>query len=408
MPERKFEGFAGISIAADAYGQEEDPCVLLIPSAGQSRRTWHEAAEALAAAGRYVVSIDLRGHGGSQRPADGRYDLDAYVGDLCSILAQLSSRPVIVGASLGGWIATAALGEGGPDIASGLVLVDSPPRIDPDKAREVGEMLRSYAERHGDSIDFDPHTFEGMDLRDIEERLAKAASALKLPTLIVRGARSELSSLESIEELTIAIADAEAVEIEGAGHLVATEQAEAFNAVLLEFLERRIPREPPEYQAGSDSRTLRDALGCFATGVTVVTTVAPDGTPVGLTANSFTSVSLEPEILLVCLANSASCLPAFHAAEHFAVNVLHIGQQPLSNRFAMKGEDRFAETDWESWSTGAPIIKSTLASFECEKYQMQDVGDHVILLGKVSRVRFEPRRDPLLYFRGKYRRLHFA
>jgi flavin reductase (DIM6/NTAB) family NADH-FMN oxidoreductase RutF/pimeloyl-ACP methyl ester carboxylesterase len=408
MPERNFEGFAGISIAADAYGQEEDPCVLLIPSAGQSRRTWHEAAEALAAAGRYVVSIDLRGHGDSERPADGRYDLDAYVGDLCSILAKLSSRPVIVGASLGGWIATAALGEGGPDIASGLVLVDSPPRIDPDKAREVGQMLRSYAERRGDSIDFDPHTFEGMDLEDIEERLAKAASALKLPTLIVRGAQSELSSLESIKELTVAIADAEAVEIEGAGHLVATEQAEAFNAVLLEFLERRIPREPPEYQAGSDSRTLRDALGCFATGVTVVTTAAPDGTPVGLTANSFTSVSLEPEILLVCLAKTASCLSAFDAAEHFAVNVLHIGQQPLSNRFAMKGEDRFAETDWESWSTGAPIIKGTLASFECEKYQMQDVGDHVILLGKVSRVRFEPRRDPLLYFRGKYRRLHFA
>lgn len=408
MPERTFEGFGGIALAADSFGQEEDPCILLIPSAGQSRRSWHEAAEALAAAGRHVVAVDLRGHGDSERPADGRYDLDAYTGDLCAILSQLSSRPVVVGASLGGWIATAALGEGGPDIASGLVLVDSPPRMDPEKARQVGELLRRHAERHEETIAFDPRAIAGMDLATIEDRLAKAAATLKLPTLIVRGAESELSTPDSIKALAASIADAEAVEIEGAGHLVAAEQGEAFNAVLLEFLERRIPRDPPEYHAGSDSRTLRDALGCFATGVTVVTTLDSQGAPVGLTANSFTSVSLDPELLLVCLAKTASTLPHFEAADHFAVNVLHIGQQPVSNRFAAKGEDRFAETDWESWSTGSPIIKGSLASFECRKHAVHDAGDHVLLLGKVDRVRFEPRRDPLLFFRGKYRRLHFA
>lgn len=407
MPQRTFEGFGGLSLAADIYGQEDDPCVLLIPSAGQSRETWRAAAESLAATGRYVVSVDLRGHGGSARPEDGRYDLDAYVGDLSAILAQLSSRPVIVGASLGGWIAMTVLGEGGPDLASGLVLVDSPPHMEPDKARQVGASLRRYAETSAD-IGFDPRSVAGMNLPAVEERLAKAAVALKLPTLVIRGANSELSTRESVQELTASIADAEAVEIENAGHLVAIDQADAFNAVLLEFLERRIPRDPPEYQAGSDSRTLRDALGCFATGVTVVTAVDDAGTPVGLTANSFTSVSLDPELLLVCLAKTASSLSVFEETEYFAVNVLHIGQQPVSNRFAMKGEDRFAETDCETWSTGVPIIKRSLASFECRKYAMHDGGDHVILIGKVDRVRFEPRRDPLLYFRGKYRRLHFA
>src|SRR3546814_10538761 len=96
----------------------------------------------------------------------------------------------------------------------------------------------------------------------------------------------------------------------------------------------------PEYRAGSDARTFRDALGCFATGVTVVTAVCPDGTPVGLTANSFTSVSLDPPLLLVCVANSAGTGAVLREAERFAVNVLQIGQQPASNRFAGRGEDR--------------------------------------------------------------------
>ena len=394
MPERSFEGFGGVAIAADVYGQEDNPCVLLLPGGGQSRASWREAAEALAAAGRYVVSIDLRGQGGSDRPADGRSDLDAHVGDLSAILAQLSSRPVIVGVSLGGWIATAALGEGGPDLASGLVLVESPSHIDP-RSVETAGTLGEYAATHGEAD-------------AIEARLARAAHSLKMPALVVRGAHSELTSREAVMRLADQMGDAEIVEIEEAGHLVATEQADAFNAVLLEFLERRIPRDPPEYLAGSDSRTLRDALGCFATGVTVVTTLDAAGNPIGLTANSFTSVSLDPELLLVCLAKTASSLAAFDLADHFAVNVLHIGQQPVSNRFATKDEDRFAETGWETWSTGAPIIKGSLASFECARHAMHDGGDHVILVGKVDRVRFEPRRDPLLYFRGKYRRLHFA
>lgn len=163
-----------------------------------------------------------------------------------------------------------------------------------------------------------------------------------------------------------------------------------------------------EYRSGSDARTLRDALGCFGTGVTVVTTIDAAGKPFGLTANSFTSVSLDPPLLLVCLAKSASSLPVFAASAVFAVNVLHIDQQIVSGRFASRHEDRFAETPWESWDTGAPIIQSSLASFDCEKFAWHDAGDHVILVGHVRRVRFEPQRDPLIYYRGKYRRLHLA
>jgi hypothetical protein len=119
---------------------------------------------------------------------------------------------------------------------------------------------------------------------------------------------------------------------------LASDRMEALLGQLLEFLERRQPREAMEFKAGSDPRTLRDAMGCFATGITIVTALDTEGTPVGLTANSFTSVSLDPPLLLVCIANSAGTAPALREAAHFGVNVLQIGQQPTSNRFARAGK----------------------------------------------------------------------
>ncbi|MEN5362409.1 flavin reductase family protein [Brevundimonas intermedia] len=186
------------------------------------------------------------------------------------------------------------------------------------------------------------------------------------------------------------------------------DDAEAENAALLGFLERQAPREALHYQAGSDPRTLRDALGCFATGVTVVTTLDEAGQPVGLTANSFSSVSLDPPLILFCLARSSTNVERFRQAEHFAINVLHIGQQPTSGVFARSQADRFQDVAWETWDTGAPILSGALASFECGAEQIVEAGDHLVIIGRVTRARFEPRRDPLLYFRGKYRRLHFS
>jgi flavin reductase (DIM6/NTAB) family NADH-FMN oxidoreductase RutF len=159
--------------------------------------------------------------------------------------------------------------------------------------------------------------------------------------------------------------------------------------------------------ADFDPRAYRRALGGFATGVCVVTAHTVDG-PLGITVNSFTSVSLDPPLILFCLAKSSSNLAGFRAAEHFAINVLHIGQQPTSGVFARSTEDRFQDVAWESWDTGAPILSGSLASFECATHEVVEAGDHLVFIGRVLRARFEPRRDPLLYFRGKYRRLHFA
>jgi flavin reductase (DIM6/NTAB) family NADH-FMN oxidoreductase RutF len=161
-----------------------------------------------------------------------------------------------------------------------------------------------------------------------------------------------------------------------------------------------------EYRTGHDPRTLRDALGCFATGVTVVTCLH-DGVPTGLTVNSFTSVSLDPPLLLVCIAKNAGSAAALTAASHFAINVLQTGQQPASIRFATRDEDRFGATPWACGEAGAPILEDSLGVFECERFAVYDGGDHHILVGRVVKASFDASLDPLLYFRGRYRRLHF-
>ncbi len=162
-----------------------------------------------------------------------------------------------------------------------------------------------------------------------------------------------------------------------------------------------------EYRSGHDSRTLRDALGCFATGVTVVTCVDEHGHPAGLTVNSFTSVSLDPPLLLVCVHKLSAAADVLTSASHFAINVLQREQQPASITFSTRVEDRFGTMAWSCGEAGAPILRDSLGVFECERFAVYDGGDHKILVGQVVKASFDASLDPLLYFRGRYRRLHF-
>lgn len=161
-----------------------------------------------------------------------------------------------------------------------------------------------------------------------------------------------------------------------------------------------------EYRSGHDPRTLRDALGCFATGVTVVTCLT-DGVPTGLTVNSFTSVSLDPPLLLVCIHKQATSADALVEASHFAINVLQTGQQPASITFSTRVEDRFGTMAWSCGEAGAPTLTDSLCVFECERFALYEGGDHHILVGHVVKASFDAALDPLLFFRGRYRRLHF-
>lgn len=157
--------------------------------------------------------------------------------------------------------------------------------------------------------------------------------------------------------------------------------------------------------AALDPRSLRDAFGTFATGVTVVTGRGPDGERVGLTANSFTSVSLEPPLLLVCPANTASALPALRASGRFAVNVLGTDAEAVANQFARRGCDRFAAGEWEDWH-GLPVLAGANAHFICALHAEHDGGDHRIVVGRIQAMRSVRAHDPLLYLGGSYRRVH--
>ena len=162
-----------------------------------------------------------------------------------------------------------------------------------------------------------------------------------------------------------------------------------------------------EYRSGHDPRTLRDALGCFATGVTVVTCLDATEAPAGITVNSFTSVSLDPPLLLVCLHKMAAAADPLIGASHFAVNVLQREQQPASITFSTRVEDRFGSMAWSCGEAGAPILEESLCVFECERFAVYEGGDHHILVGRVVKASFDASLDPLLFFRGRYRRLHF-
>lgn len=133
-----------------------------------------------------------------------------------------------------------------------------------------------------------------------------------------------------------------------------------------------------------DPRALRDAFGAFATGVTVVTANNPTGQPIGFTANSFTSVSLDPPLLLVCIAKTSRNYETMTGAERFAVNVLSETQKDISNTFARPVEDRFASVDWRKGPNGCPILSQVAAWFECSKQDLIEAGDHVIMVGRVT------------------------
>jgi len=152
----------------------------------------------------------------------------------------------------------------------------------------------------------------------------------------------------------------------------------------------------------ADARALRNAFGCFTTGVTIITTRTAEGAPAGFTANSFASVSLDPPLALVCVDLAASSLPAMEASGVFVVNVLHAGQQETASRFVRKDGDRFEATDYETWRTGAPVLSGCMANFECETHQAFDAGDHRVFIGRVLKVRTDPNHQPLVFLRGGY------
>lgn len=156
--------------------------------------------------------------------------------------------------------------------------------------------------------------------------------------------------------------------------------------------------QPPSFSAPE----FRAALGMFATGVTIVTARSADGRVIGLTANSFNSVSLHPPLVLWSLARAAASMTVFSAGSHYAINVLAADQKPLAERFAMKGGDRFEGVTFEAGAGGAPLLHGAAATFECFNRSRYEEGDHVIFIGEVERCTHRADALPLLFHGGRY------
>lgn len=258
-------------------GPSDGPVVLFLHGGGQTRHSWGNAAHAAASIGFCAITMDLRGHGDSDRAPDGNYTIDAQIDDIRSVAMTVPGHPVLVGASLGGLASLAVVGEAEERIARALVLVDVVPKIESEGAREIhafmtanpdgfeslehaASAVASYLPHRNRPSDpsglmknlrlrsngryywhWDPAMMEGRDRIDPierEQRFTKAARNVDIPTLLIRGGMSRIVSMEGVRAFQAEIPQSEFVNIEQADHMVAGDNNDAFNAPLLEFLEK--------------------------------------------------------------------------------------------------------------------------------------------------------------------------
>jgi pimeloyl-ACP methyl ester carboxylesterase len=277
------EGWGGVRLRADGFGDPTAPPVVLLHGGGQTRHAWGTTPQALADRGWYAVRVDLRGHGESAWPDDADYRLEAFAGDVETIARGLPSPPAIVGASLGGLSAMIAIGESDEQFARALVLVDVGPTIEPAGVERISTFMSQNLEEGFGSLEevadavaaYNPHRPRPDDLSGLKknvrqredgrwvwhwdprfmsgklgdadetratvatpDRLREAVRHLDLPVLLVRGRMSDLLSEEGAQELLALAPHAEYTDVAGAGHMVAGDRNDLFNDAIVAFLER--------------------------------------------------------------------------------------------------------------------------------------------------------------------------
>ena len=158
---------------------------------------------------------------------------------------------------------------------------------------------------------------------------------------------------------------------------------------------------PDDPESAARARKFRDVLGLFASGVTVVTSLS-DGEPVGMTCQSFSSVSLEPPLVMFCPAKTSRAWPRMQRAGYFCVNFLAADQAEVSNAMATKGADKYDGIGWRPASTGAPLLDDVLGHVDCTVHSVHEAGDHYVVLGRVKELGYGDDGLPLLYYRGGY------
>lgn len=276
---KRFRGFQGIQLTADVGGDPSNPPVILLHGGGQTRYSWGRAAQELVQAGYHVISLDLRGHGDSDWAVHGDYSISAFTEDLHAVISTLEQPPALVGASLGGVASLLCIGESEQSPASALVLIDVVPRMAAEGIKHIGDFMRgnldgfATLDEAADAVarylpdrpkrsspegllknlrlkedgryywHWDP-AFQSDDTRgrsqDMFERMETAAARVTVPTLLVRGKQSDVVTPEGAQLLLELIPQAEFIDVEGAGHMVAGDKNDVFNRAVEGFLKQTL------------------------------------------------------------------------------------------------------------------------------------------------------------------------
>lgn len=399
-------------------GPEQAPPVLLIHGVGMRAEAWGPQIDALSATHR-VIAADMPGHGGSTPlPATAR--LPEFVAWAARVIETLGLGPVsLAGHSMGALVA-GGLAVERPDLVRRVALLNAVHRRSPDARTAVLARADEIAQGQG-SVEapldrwFGPnqravrntvaHWLHQMDAQGYatayrafaegDATYADRLGGVTCPALLLTGEGDRNSSPQMSRDMAQAMRLGRAQVIAGHRHMVNLTAPHLVNDALRTWLGWDESNMTP-----FDPRALRDAFGCFMTGVTVVTSMNGDE-PLGFTANSFSSVSMDPPLLLVSIARTSRNFGHFTQGSGFAINVLAEGQKDVSGTFARPAEDRFAGIDWTRGPAGNPVLPGVSAWFDCARAQVVEAGDHVILIGEIKG--FAASSEPGLgYYRGAY------
>lgn len=415
------------------FRQGEGEAVVLIHGVGLAASIWGPQFEALSR--KYcVIAYDFLGHGGSTLPSDAP-TLAEYSDQLLSLIDTLGLAQVhVVGHSMGALIALEfALAH--PDRVISVAALNAVYCRTPEQRLAVeqrsadltvgggvteleGTLSRWLDERFNaefpgrveqvrrllSSVDPVGYARAYRIFARSDEIHRGRLGDLAMPSLFMTGELDPNSNPAMSKAMATAAVNGKFDVIEGERHMMCVTAPAEVNQRLLEFLDSTNSRHAWTQAATAmafDQRAFRNALGSYMTGVTVIATLQSDGAPRGFTANSFSSVSLDPPLIQVSIAKTAASYATFASAQHFSVSVLAESQQDVSRLFASRAPDKFSNVAWRKGPTGSPLIDGAVAWFDCRAHDVVVAGDHAILIGEV--IGFDSSTTgPLGYCQGAY------
>lgn len=404
--------------------------VLLIHGVGMSAAIWQPQI-ALMRDRFDLVAIDMLGHGASPLPPE-EANLSDFADQAIRLIDHLGlDRVAVVGHSMGALVAQ-EIALRSPSRVNAIVCLNAVFRRPPDLALAVRERAAALG-GHGD-----PHaiaatiarwfgepvppelagaattartSLESVDAEGYARTYRLFASAdtahvdrlagLPVPALFMTGSQDRNSTPAMSAAMARLAPAGQCLVLSGEKHMMPIASPQEVTQHITAFLDKAEASTSSAAGSAVDAIEFRRALGSFLTGVTIVTTIDTEGLPRGFTANSFTSVSLEPPLVLVCIAKKALGHEAFSTSRGFAINILSEDQKAASGTFASKAADKFASVAWQSGNTGNPLIEGSVAVFDCAMEQLVDAGDHSILIGRVHDFNHNG-AQPLGYCRGAY------